>query len=364
MYLTNFVSINPSHLLSQEDTLDWIASMHEASSCEPLPHIREKLHQIGLGDKKIKSRGLHSSDFTHTQLKDMQIYDLSEHPKGISLKDRHAVYEESVDKLVEEFYPTPTLLPDHILHVTCTGYVSPSPVQKRVSQLNPMSNCTITHVYHMGCYAAFVALRIAQGFNALNASQTDIVHTEFCSLHMDPSNHSHEQLVVQSLFSDGFIKYSGSQNPQNPSLEIRSLSEELIPNSTQEMNWHCSDHHFSMGLKKTVPIFITRFLLEYLNRLMIKASLTEFNEKTLFAIHPGGTSIIFQIAKLLGLKEHQYRHSYEVFEKRGNMSSATLPHIWQSILNDTTVPENTYIVSFAFGPGLTISGGIFRKRGV
>jgi predicted naringenin-chalcone synthase len=36
--------------------------------------------------------------------------------------------------------------------------------------------------------------------------------------------------------------------------------------------------------------------------------------------------------------------------------------VWKSILDDETVRPGTLIVSLAFGPGLTISGGLFRTR--
>jgi predicted naringenin-chalcone synthase len=44
------------------------------------------------------------------------------------------------------------------------------------------------------------------------------------------------------------------------------------------------------------------------------------------------------------------------------MSSATLPHVWARLLDDTSVAPGTPIVSLAFGPGLTVCGGLFRKQ--
>jgi len=42
------------------------------------------------------------------------------------------------------------------------------------------------------------------------------------------------------------------------------------------------------------------------------------------------------------------------------MSSATLPHVWQAILDAPGVPGGTPVVALAFGPGLTIAGAILR----
>jgi predicted naringenin-chalcone synthase len=57
-------------------------------------------------------------------------------------------------------------------------------------------------------------VRIATGFSTQDGSsgeargaeaRVDIVHTELCSLHLQPLRHEAEQLVIQSLFADGCI---------------------------------------------------------------------------------------------------------------------------------------------------------------
>ena len=65
----------------------------------------------------------------------------------------------------------------------------------------------------------------------------------------------------------------------------------------------------------------------------------------------------------MGLRPDQVQASNDVLRNHGNMSSATLPHVWKAMLEDDTVRPGTLIVSLAFGPGLTISGAILRKRG-
>ena len=81
----------------------------------------------------------------------------------------------------------------------------------------------------------------------------------------------------------------------------------------------------------------------------------------LFAIHPGGPRIIDELAELLALRPRQVEASNAVLRDHGNMSSATLPHVWKAILEDAEVPAGTWVVALAFGPGLTIAGAILRK---
>ena len=85
----------------------------------------------------------------------------------------------------------------------------------------------------------------------------------------------------------------------------------------------------------------------------------EWPVSALFAVHPGGPKIIEQVADRLGLRDEQVAHSRAVLLARGNMSSATLPHVWADLLADRAVPDGQRVVTLAFGPGLTLAGGVF-----
>jgi predicted naringenin-chalcone synthase len=130
------------------------------------------------------------------------------------------------------------------------------------------------------------------------------------------------------------------------------------------MTWRCEDHGLGMTLSKEVPVRISRAIEGYLDCLCMSAGLDreEVVKSAFFAIHPGGPKILQQIRDLLQLEQRQIEHSVQIFKQFGNMSSATLPHIWDRMLQDDTVPKGTRIVSLAFGPGLSIAGGLFEKE--
>ena len=84
---------------------------------------------------------------------------------------------------------------------------------------------------------------------------------------------------------------------------------------------------------------------------------SDLKDQCEFAIHPGGPKIIDKVAHALELNSIQYRNSIEILQSRGNMSSATLPHIWGKILQEPSFP---YVATVAFGPGLTVTGALFK----
>jgi predicted naringenin-chalcone synthase len=205
-------------------------------------------------------------------------------------------------------------------------------------------------------------VRIAAGLSAIGARRVDIVHTELCTLHFDGSDHSIEQLVVQSLFADGLIRYSMTRDAR-PALELVAAYEVVLPDTEHAMGWRLADHGMQMTLSREVPDRIAHALRPFVLELFRRAGLSLADAKrSAFAIHPGGPKIIDRVRDVLELDERQVTASRGVLHDFGNMSSATLPHIWMRMLADPALPPGTLIPSLAFGPGLTVCGALFEKR--
>jgi predicted naringenin-chalcone synthase len=363
--LSDFELIRPPYETTQEATIEWLAKAHaEAERRKPSPDpliseekLREALSKVGCKPDRISKRGHVVFDYTHYDWDKMEIYRVNEEAEGSQLTRRMRYFEEYVDGIFEQYYPEGKEPPSDLIHVSCTGYVSPSGAQKIASLRNWGDQTTVTHAYHMGCYASLPAIRIARGYLSADRHkrQVDIVHTELCSLHSNPASHKLDQLVSQSLFADGCIKYSVKPEEKGPHFRVMGLHEEILPNSRESMTWKMASWGFEMVLLKEIPVLITRALSPFLKRLGNPTG-------ALFAIHPGGPKILTYAAQELGLDAEQIAHSTQILYEYGNMSSATLPHIWERILKDPAVAEGTFIVSLAFGPGLSITGSVMEKR--
>ena len=358
MFFHSFQTVRPKYESSQESSLKWLLKAYSKAKqgIKTEEELARSLQKVACGSNYISSRSHVTPDFLHEDWKEMEIYQLEESLQGRPLSQRAKIFSRETEKVFDQLYSQVATPPDDLLHVTCTGYGSPSAAQKMVSKKGWEKETTVTHVYHMGCYGCIPALRIAKGLLLSSEEKTsaDIVHTEICTIHCNPSDDRPGQMVSQTIFGDGFIKYTVSKKPKGPSFLIRSLREETIPNSSDAMKWDMSEYGFEMFLSKEIPVFISQHLEGYLKRLV-------GSESTLFAVHPGGPKILRFIQKILRLEEGQLSHSYKVFKEFGNMSSATLPYILKGILEDPSIPEHVPIVLLAFGPGLTIAGGVVEK---
>ena len=309
-----------------------------------------------------------SSDVLFEELRDKDAQ-----PDGLSLKERMELFDRTVSDCFDKLYQDETEAPDDLIHVTCSGYVSPSPAERLVSSKS--WSTTVTHCYHMGCYAFFPALRMAAGAHAaalcgvsVPKKRVDVAHTELLSLHLKLSALAPEDIITQTLFSDGFIRYSlvpeaEARQIGGKGLRLLTFKECLIPDSLDDMTWVIGNHQFEMTLAIDVPLEIEKSIGPFLDEMFgqIGKCFAAEKESLYFAIHPGGPKIVDFVCSKLQLRPDQVRHSHEILYENGNMSSATIPYLLNAVLNDPSVPDGTLVPAFAFGPGLTIAGAIFEK---
>ncbi|MDB5050325.1 MAG: Chalcone synthase [Fibrobacteres bacterium] len=376
----DFRILRPRYSADHAASVRWLSSAHAKSETvsrgsgfdgEAFRRSMERyVARFGCGPDSLAARGHDLEDFLHLDWERMRLFNLEKDPRGAGMHARMEVFSEIADRMLEEFYPADAdPPPGEIIHVTCTGYVAPSAAQKLVTRRGWQESTGVMHAYHMGCYASMPALRMASAFTASPRvrssvpARVDIVHTEACTLHLDPSQHVPEQLVVQSLFSDGHIRYSVRPDDGGKGLRFLGVHEEIIPGSLGAMGWILGDRGMKMMLAREVPDLIAGALKGFLRRMFdrVGADPSEALSKSLFAVHPGGPRIIDKVADLLELQPAQVAASRAALKAYGNMSSATLPHVWAAMLADDTVAPGTLITSLAFGPGLTVYGAMLRK---
>lgn len=337
--------------------------------CASAEHIAQR--QVCILDTAATRRN-ESLEFVVPPIPYTNVYD---NPAGKTWDERRVLFEQAALDALELCYEeSEQLPPDEIIHVTCSGYALPSPAQVFLSQRG-WFRTGVTHAYHMGCYGAFPAIRTACGLLAASyvslptpKERVDIVHTEYLSLHVDFRTHEPGNFVMNTLFGDGFIKYSAYPltnflESNQRGLKLLALQERLAPNSLEEMTLKPGTYSFDETVSKNVPDIIYVHIKEFMEDLCERAGIDfeEEKEDLVYAVHPGGPAIVSKTRDALGLDESQMWVSREILSQHGNMASATAPHMWQKIVETDAVPTGAKIVSVAFGPGLTMIGAVFEK---
>ena len=233
LMLTNFSVRRPQYELPQQVSLRWLGELHataeatlkgwsETERAAFAARFERLVERCACGPDRIGKRGHVTADLGSSDR--LELYDVRRFPHGQGSAARSRVFAEVVNAYFEQEFATVERAPSELIHVTCTGYLSPSGAQRLVANKGWGASTQVTHAYHMGCYAAFPAILIAAGHLGVplglrpedGERRVDIVHTELCTLHLDPSDHAAEQIVVQSLFADGFIRYSMREGEDVP----------------------------------------------------------------------------------------------------------------------------------------------------
>jgi predicted naringenin-chalcone synthase len=257
-----------------------------------------------------------------------------------------------------------------LITVTCTGFSAPGFDLHLVNALGLREDIHRSHIAFMGCYAGFPAMRLARDICVANpGARVLIVAVELCSLHFQQKTDL-DFIIANSLFADGAAaalvgpafgteraQSDGRHFGQGAQLLLDGFTSRIIPGSEKDMAWKIGERAFDMRLSAYVPRLIERNIRSIIDDLLSTTDAT-FADIDIWAVHPGGRAILDRTAAALGIPESALIHSYEVLREYGNMSSATIFFVLQRILESG---ESGTVFATAFGPGLTVESGLFRK---
>ena len=181
---------------SQGETLAWLARVHtEAERVASAARVPDELdaerfgqemerlvRRFGCSPQSIARRGYEIPDVARSRWDEMLVYDFALGPEGAGTRARTRHFARVTERVLEALYDDddPSLVPPRdLLHVTCTGYASPSAAQRLVARRGWGRATRVLHAYHMGCYAALPAVRMAAALVGGGGSErVDVVHTE------------------------------------------------------------------------------------------------------------------------------------------------------------------------------------------
>lgn len=248
----------------------------------------------------------------------------------------------------------------HLVTVSCTGSYAPGLDIDLVESLQLSLSVQRINIHFMGCYAAFNALKVADAFcRTSKAAKVLIVCTELCTLHFQKQS-TDDNLMANSLFADGSAALVVEADSSKKSLRLTNMYSELAPQGIKEMAWTLGDWGFEMKLSSYVPDVIRNGIKALTQKLIQSLNLSP-DDIQHYAIHPGGKKILEAIEQELGLSKEHNKWAYHVLKNYGNMSSPTVLFVLKEIferLEQKNDKEN--LISFAFGPGLTLESMLFE----
>jgi predicted naringenin-chalcone synthase len=241
----------------------------------------------------------------------------------------------------------------HVVVTSCTGLYAPGLDIDIMRYLGLNSSVERTMIGFMGCYAAINGLKAAHHIvRSEPGAQVLMVNLELCSLHMQETSDL-EQILSFLLFADGCAATLIGAEPRG--LAIDSFLA-VSPAGTGDMiTWRIRQDGFDMFLSGQVPGAVKRTMLESGAEVLRGRDPLSVD---LWAVHPGGKTILDAVEQGLELPADALRYSRCILNRFGNMSSATVMFVLEQVMAAAQGGQTGCAMSF--GPGVTAETMLFH----
>lgn len=276
-----------------------------------------------------------------------------------SFEERNEIYVREVIDLGEKVLTKalnkanwkPTDL-DYIITVSCTGIMIPSLDAYLINKLQLRQDIVRLPVTEMGCAAGISGIIYAENFLKANpGKRAAVIAVESPTATFQLDDFSMANIVSAAIFGDGAA-----------CVLLSSYEEEEGPEIVAQEMYHFYDNIHMMGFKLTnsglqmvldveVPETIASHFPDIIHPFLTKNNLTiEAIDHLIF--HPGGKKIVQTVDELFAPLGKNINDTKEVLRLYGNMSSATVLYVLESIM-DAKPKKGEKGLMLSFGPGFT-----------
>jgi alpha-pyrone synthase len=234
----------------------------------------------------------------------------------------------------------------HLVVATCTGFVAPGLDRHLVERHGLPRGVERTMVGFMGCQAAINALKVAwHVVRSEPEARVLVVCLELCTLHLQDTS-ALDQLLCFLLFADGCAAAIVSAEPKG--LRVEGFRSVVMPEAGDMITWRIGDDGFDMTLSGMVPITLAHALPDWQAEMLGGGNAADVD---LWAVHPGGRTILDAVEHGLALPQGALADSRAVLRDHGNMSSATVMFVLAAMMARAEARQRG--CALAFGPGLS-----------
>jgi alkylresorcinol/alkylpyrone synthase len=238
---------------------------------------------------------------------------------------------------------------------TCTGYLCPGLTSYLAEDLALGRDLRTLDIAGMGCGGALPNLEAAAGLLAFNGQRPILsIAVEMCSATLfmgtDPA-----LIVSNSIFGDGaaaVVLQSGEGNTTGGLARVLDFSSGVYPQYRDQLHYRQEGGRLRNVLSIKVPKIGAKTASEVMKRLLDRHHLTQ-DAIQWWAVHAGGTAVLDQVGRDLGLPETVLRFSLEVFHNHGNMSSPSVLFALKHIIEQGRPRSGDLGVLLTFGAGFS-----------
>jgi alkylresorcinol/alkylpyrone synthase len=243
---------------------------------------------------------------------------------------------------------------------TCTGYACPGLSSYIAESLGLGEQVGVLDLAGMGCGAAIPNLQAAAGLLAAGRCKTVLsAAVEVCSATMfmgsDPG-----LIVSNSIFGDGAAAAVVAAGGQR-GLQLVDFQAILWPRYREDLRYRQEGGRLRNTLSRRVPVIAARAAARAVDELLGRAGLSAA-EVRLWAVHPGGSAVLDEVADKLRLPPEALDYSRAILRQYGNMSSPSVLFVLRRMLDQARPARGEPIVLVAVGAGFSAYAALLRAQ--
>ena len=242
-----------------------------------------------------------------------------------------------------------------ILFVSTTGLSTPSLDALIVNKMRLNQNINRIPVFGLGCAGGVGGFSKACVLAKANPDAVVLlVCVELCSLTFLRNDFSKSNLVGSSLFADGVTAciISGDNFSSNLSQTVSFIGAQskLYYDTLDVMGWQFQDSGFKVLFSQDIPTIIADNIQADVSTFLANYNLALSDIKN-FIFHPGGRKVLTAYENALQISPSDLRHTREVMQDYGNMSSPTVLYVLERFYREGFTEG--YGLMLAMGPGFS-----------
>lgn len=237
---------------------------------------------------------------------------------------------------------------DGVVTVCTTGVATPSLDAHLMGRLGLRPDIVRLPLFGLGCAGGVLGLnRSAVLADALPGGRVLLLVVELCSLTFRRSDGSKANMVASALFGDGAaaVLVDRRSGPR----AVTATGEHTWPDSTDVMGWTIEADGFGVRFSRDIPTWVRERLPQAADAFLARHGLAR-GDVDRFVCHPGGAKVVAALECAFALPPAALEPERAVLREYGNMSAATIWHVFERHLARGLGRRNLLL---ALGPGFT-----------
>ena len=244
---------------------------------------------------------------------------------------------------------------DLLIVTSVTGVVVPSLDALLIPRLGLRPDIKRLPVFGLGCVAGAAGLgRMHDYLTGWPGHTAALVSVEVCSVCFPVSDITTADMVVSGLFGDGAaaVVGTGAGGPPAGFPRVIATRSEVYPDSGHTLGWRLGADGFRIVLTAELADVVEQRLNGSVTAFLADHGLTVDDIRT-WVCHPGGPRVLDAIQKALRLPDSAVEASRRSLAEAGNMSSVSVLHILEKVIDTCPPPPGSPGLMIGLGPGVS-----------